>query len=75
MTTESKILTKFSTLAGGVFVEITDSDRFEYEPTDRCFRFDDNGNTEYTYLYDLKHHPDDPRWREHQFKISNFILA
>ncbi len=38
------MLVKFSTLANGVFIEDNGTD--ERKPSDRCFRFDANGNAE-----------------------------
>lgn len=39
------MLLKFSTLAGGVFIEDTGAE--ERRPSDRCFRFDNAGRAEY----------------------------
>lgn len=67
------MLVKFSTLAGGVFIEVTDKD--EYGPNDRCFRFDKQGNAEYALYSDLKSGNPSPRWYGHQFKAQDFIFA
>jgi hypothetical protein len=45
------MLVKFSTLANGVFIEDNGTD--ERKPSDRCFRFDANGNAEYALFADL----------------------
>ena len=64
------MLVKFSTLAGGVFIEVTDS--MEYKATDRCFRFDSEGNAEYAYYSDLTSSNPAPRWYHHAFKEKDF---
>lgn len=67
------MLVKFSTLAGGVFIEVLDGE--EYQPTDRCFRFDDYGNAEYALHGDLTSGNPAPRWYGHSFKWSDFTFA
>ena len=67
------MLVKFSTLAGGVFIEVGSA--FEYADSDRCFRFDEAGNAEYAFLGELKRDADRARWYGHQFKASAFTLA
>lgn len=67
------IVTKFSTLGGGVFIEENGTDcRL---PTDRCFRFDRNGNSEFAYFAVLSSNDPSPRWYGHQYKEANFILC
>lgn len=67
------MLVKFSTLAGGVFVEVTDA--LEYQPSDRCFRFDANGNAEYALYGDLRSNNPSPRWLGHCYKARDFTFA
>ena len=69
----SFMLVKFSTLADGVFIEVTDAER--YHPTDRCFRFDSNGNAEYAILDDLLSSNPAPRWFAHCFHERQFTFA
>ncbi len=67
------MLVKFSTLAGGVFIEDTGvADRL---PTDRCFRFDSNGNAEYALFADLIGSNPAPRWFGHCFREKDFLFA
>jgi hypothetical protein len=72
-TKESAMLVKFSTLAGGAFIEDTGAD--ERKPCDRCFRFDSQGNAEYTFFADLVGRDPSPRWFGHAFKESEFLVA
>lgn len=67
------MLVKFSTLAGGVFAEVTDA--MEYRTTDRCFRFDGAGNSEYAFHGDLVANGERARWYGHQFKERDFAFA
>ena len=67
------MLVKFSTIAGGVFIEVKDAD--EYRPSDRCFRFDAKGNAEYAFFADLVGNDPAPRWYGHQFKENQFVFA
>lgn len=67
------MLLKFSTLAGGVFIEVTNAD--ERRPSDRCFRFDAAGNAEYALFADLTGSNPAPRWFGHQFKERDFTFA
>lgn len=67
------MLVSFSTLAGGVFIEVTDAD--ERRPSDRCFRFDAKGNAEYATFADLIGNNPAPRWFGHVFKEKDFIFA
>lgn len=66
------MLVKFSTLAGGVFIEVADAIR---EGQERCFRFDRNGNAEFAYYADLTSSNPAPRWFGHQFKERDFVFA
>jgi hypothetical protein len=70
---EASMLVKFSTLAGGVFIEDNGSD--ERRPSDRCFRFDANGNAEYATFAALTGSNPAPRWFGHVFKERDFLLA
>lgn len=67
------MLVKFSTLAGGVFIEETGA--AERRPIDRCFRFDANGNAEYAMFADLIGGNPAPRWFGHVFKEKDFLFA
>lgn len=67
------MLVKFSTLAGGVFIE--QKDEAEYAANTRCFRFDKQGNAEFAYYGDLTSSNPAPRWYGHQFKEKDFIFA
>lgn len=67
------MLVKFSTLANGVFIE--DNGSGERKPTDRCFRFDVNGNSEWASFADLTSNNPAPRWYGHQFKERDFTFA
>ena len=67
------MLVKFSTLAKGVFIEVTASD--EHKATDRCFRFDEKGNAEYATYGDLTSNNPAPRWFGHVFNAKDFTFA
>jgi len=67
------MLVKFSTLAGGVFIEVTDA--MEYQPEDRCFRFDKAGNAEWASHGDLMANGERARWYGHSFKAKDFMFA
>lgn len=67
------MLVKFSTIAGGVFIEVKDAD--EYRPSDRCFRFDAKGNAEYALFGDLTGNNPAPRWFGHVYKEQDFLFA
>lgn len=67
------MLVKFSTLAGGVFIEDNGND--ERKPSDRCFCFDKNGNAEHALFSDLSGNNPAPRWFGHQFRERDFIFA
>ena len=66
------MLVKFSTLAGGVFIEANSDER---KPSDRCFRFDGNGNSEYAFYSELISNNPAVRWFGHQFKEKDFSFA
>jgi hypothetical protein len=70
---EAPMLVKFSTLAGGVFIEVKDGNA--YGPSDRCFRFDKNGNAEYALYADLTSTNPAPRWFSHVYKQRDFLFA
>lgn len=70
---EAFVLLKFSTLANGVFIE--DNGTSERKPSDRCFRFDANGNAEYAFFSDLIGRNPAPRWFGHVFKYHDFTFA
>ena len=67
------MLVKFSTLAGGVFIEVTAADG--RQPSDRCFRFDEKGNAEYALFAELTGSNPAPRWFGHAFKERDFTFA
>lgn len=67
------MLVKFSTLSGGVFIEVGTSD--EYAPRARCFRFDAAGNAEWAAYADLISNNSAPRWFGHVFTAKDFIFA
>jgi hypothetical protein len=65
----TNIVAKFSTIAGGAWIE--------QEPTPygttRVWRFDDRGRSEWACLEMLK--SGDDRWFGHQFTQKDFILC
>jgi len=67
------MLVKFSTLGGGVFIEQTPAP--EYRDTDRCFRFDENGNAEYAFYADLVANGERARFYGHLYKAKDFLFA
>lgn len=67
------MLVKFSTLAGGVFVEVLDGT--EREGQERCFRFDTKGNAEWASYADLISANPAPRWFGHVFHQRDFTFA
>lgn len=58
---------------GGVFIEDNGTD--ERKSSDRCFRFDANGNAEYTFFADLISNNPAPRWFGHVYKERDFLFA
>lgn len=67
------MLVKFSTLAGGTFIEV--SYTAEIGDTERAFRFDDKGNAEYAYVHELRENPSHARWYGHVLPESQFTFA
>ncbi len=67
------MIVKFATLAGGVFIEVTGDE--VRRASDRCFRFDANGNAEYALFGDLTSTNPAPRWFGHVYKERDFISA
>jgi hypothetical protein len=67
------MLVKFSTLAGGVFIECTNA--AEYTGAERCFRFDKAGNAEYSFHADLTSINPAPRWFHHSYKENDFLCC
>jgi len=67
------MLIKFSTLAGGVFIEV--SGDAEYKASDRCFRFDQAGRAEYALYGDLTSVNPAPRWFSHVYTAKDFTFA
>lgn len=74
------ITVKFSTIANGVFIEVS-SEKFSefykncHIPESRCFRFDDKGNSEYALYGDLTSTNPNPRWYGHAYKKKDFIFT
>jgi len=68
------MVVKFSTLAGGVWIEVKPC-ASEYSGNDRCFRFDAEGNAEWASHADLAGNNPMPRWFGHCFKYKDFILC
>lgn len=72
------MLVKFSSLGGGVFIEVRPN-QDNYTDDCRCFRFGQVGEIEYTEyaLYrDLADNgPERARWYGHQFRRDNFTFA
>ena len=64
------IVAKFSTVAGGVWIE---EDATPYGTT-RAWRFDDKGRAEWADLADALTNPA-PRFFGHQFTARDFILC
>lgn len=67
------MLVKFSSIAGGVFIEVVCGD--DYSPNSRCFRFGRDGNAEYAILADLQSSNPAPRWFGHCFNEKDFTFA
>jgi hypothetical protein len=67
------MLVKFSTLANGVFIEVTGGD--ERKPSDRCFRFNAEGHAEYALFADLVGSNPAPRWFGHFYTEKDFMFA
>lgn len=69
------MLVKFSTLAGGVFIE-QKGDKPEYEATDRCFRNTRHGSgIEWAYYADCVRDGERARFYGSIYKASDFIFA
>jgi hypothetical protein len=71
------IVAKFSTLAGGVWIEVRSTDAGpDHTPDARCFRFDEEGRAEYAWHSDLTDGDGTrARWYGHQARAANFILC
>ena len=67
------MVVKFSTLAGGVWIEVNALS--ERTGSERCFRFDNYGNAEYAFLSDLSENGDRARWYGHAYKQKDFLFA
>ena len=70
----SSLVLSFATLAGGVFIEVP-AGATERSDRDRCFRFDDEGRSEYAFFGDLVENGDMARWYGHQFSANDFVFA
>jgi len=66
---------KFSTLGGGLFLEVLASDGDEWNADTRCFRFDANGNAEYAFFADAVKNGDRARFYGHVSKESDWAFA
>jgi hypothetical protein len=66
-------LVKFSTIAGGVFIEDNGTD--DRKDSDRCFRFDDQGRSEYALYGDLISSNPAPRWYGFQLEERDFTFT
>jgi len=60
------IVAKFSTIAGGTWIDVA---------SDRCFRFDSEGRAEYAQLSELRDSPRMARWYGHSATEKDFILC
>lgn len=69
------IVAKFSTLAGGCFIEQLPAVTEEYSGRERCFRFDSAGRCEYAILADLNSGNPAPRWFGHQYTEKDFVFC
>ena len=72
-TADARPVVKFSTLAGGVFIE--QRDEAEYSADTRCFRFDKNGHAEYAFYGVLADDPRFARWYGHVYSEKDFLFA
>lgn len=70
---EALVVVSFSTLAGGVFVEVLSG--MERTGRERCFRFDKAGNAEYAVLSELESNANAARWYGHAFKAKDFTFC
>ena len=62
----------FSTIAGGVFIEDNGTDSFK--PSDRCFRFDSEGNSEWATFAALTCNDPSPRFYSHVYNRADFEI-
>ena len=67
------LVVKFSTLAGGVFIEENGSDA--RSDADRCFRFDNAGRAEWATFGDLVRDASRARWYGFSVPESQFIFC
>lgn len=67
------MLVKFSTIAGGLFIE--ENGTGERLPDDRCFRFDAEGNSEYALFADVVENGKFARFFGHIFVARDFTFA
>jgi len=66
---------KFSTLGGGLFLEVRANDGDEWAADTRCFRFDANGNAEYAFFADVVENGDHARFYGHVSKEKHWDFA
>lgn len=70
------IVVKFSTLAGGVWIEQpSDPFRCEYEYSDRVFRESGGGNMEWAQYGDVVRDGELVRWYHFQIPETEFVFA
>ena len=66
---------KFSSLGGGLFLEVRASDGDEWAADTRCFRFDANGNADYAFFADVVENGDRARFYGHVSKEQHWDFA
>jgi len=66
---------KFSTVGGGLFLEVRNSDGDEWAADTRCFQFDSKGNAEYALFADVLENGSDARFFGHVSKESDWAFA
>lgn len=71
LSSSAGIVAKFSTLAGGVWIEQAETPL----GTTRVWRFDGDGNAEWISLDILVEGDPAPRWFGHQYTAKDFILC
>lgn len=70
------IVVKFVNIAGGLwFEQPKDSSLEEYPENTRCFRFKENGDSEYALIADVKERGERARFYSHIYGQKNFIFA
>lgn len=73
---EAFMVVSFSTLAGGVFIEVfADGLPEGYSGRERCFRFNADGSCEYALHRDLVENGARARWFGHIYRKENFVFC